>query len=98
MTKKFSFHRNIINYFTIKIKTQLFIKKYEALNLGTFEQPTYPFYLDPFIKSRKGCKIYYNIYNKLNLNELFQWKKLWTNILDMETVSYLELRHVDKRL
>ena len=51
--------------------------------------------MDPFLKSSKGCKIYYYIYNKqLNLNELFQWEKLWTNILEMETVPYLELRDV----
>ena len=48
LTEKFSFHPNIINYATVKIKTQLFVKKYDALNPGTFEQRTYLFYLHPF--------------------------------------------------
>ena len=93
MIEKFSFYPNIINYFTVKIRAQLFIKKYEALNLCSFEQPTCPFYLDLFLKSRKGWKIYHRIYNKqLNLNELFQREKLWTNIQDMENTPYFELR------
>ena len=63
LNKKYNINVNILNYYTMKAKIELFMSKYRFLGRSTLERPTYPFHLDVLFKYKNGCRHYYNIFN-----------------------------------
>ena len=61
LNKIYNININILNYYTMKAKLELFMSKFRLLGSSTLERPTYPFHLDALFKSKNGCTHYYNI-------------------------------------
>ena len=58
LNNKFNINVNILNYYTMKTKIELFMSKHRILGDSTLERPIYPFHLDVLFKSKSGCKSY----------------------------------------
>ena len=85
---KFNINVNILNYYTIKAKIELYTSKYRLLGNLTLERPTYPFHLDVLLKAKSGSKNYYHAFNNaeaLNDNPTCEIK--WTNIVQNKNLD-----------
>ena len=88
LNKKYNINVNILNYYTIKVKIELFTSKYRLFGSSTLERPTYPFHLDALFKSKSGCKHYYNMFNNAEAqNENPTCEIIWTNIIEKENLD-----------
>ena len=63
LKNKFNINVNILNYYTIKAKVELFTSKYKLLGNLTLERPSYPFHLDVLFKAKRGSKNYCHVLN-----------------------------------
>ena len=81
LNKKYNININILNYYTMKAKIELFMSKYRLLGNSALQRPTYPFHLDVLFNSRSGCRHYYNIFNNAETqNDNPTCEIIWTNI------------------
>ena len=88
LNKKYNININILNYYTMKVKIELFMSKYRLLGNSALERPTYPFHLDVLFNSRSGCRHYYNIFNNADAqNENPTCEIIWTNIIEKENLD-----------
>ena len=88
LNNKFYININILNYYTMKIKMELFMSKHRILGNLTLERPIYPFYLDVIFKSKSRCRSYYNIFNNIEVqNNNPTCEILWTNIVQKESLD-----------
>ena len=88
LKNKFNINVNILNYYTIKAKIEIYMSKYRLLGNLTLERPTYPFHFDVLFKVKSGCKNYYHVLNNaaaLNDNPTCEIK--WTNIVQNENLD-----------
>ena len=88
LKNKFNINVNILNYYTIKAKIELYTSKYRHLGNLTLERPTYPFHLDVLLKVKSFSKNNYHAFNNaeaLNDNPTCELK--WTNIVQNENLD-----------
>ena len=59
---KYKFNPNILNYFTLKVKT--FLSKHRFSKNCTIQEPSYPIHLKILFSSKRGCNKFYETYKK----------------------------------
>ena len=70
---------NILNYYTMKAKLELFISKFKLLGSFNFRKAYMSFSL---FKSKNGCRHYCNIFNNTEAQkENPTCEIIWTNII-----------------
>ena len=88
LKNKFNINVNILNYYTIKAKIELFTSKYKPLGNLILERPTYPSHLDVLFKAKSGCRDCCHVLNNVeaqNDNPTCEIK--WTNIVQKENLD-----------
>ena len=82
LKEKYNFKPNILNYYTIKAKIELYMSKYKFQERYTIPKPIIPRHLDVVFKSRKGCKTFYDAYRDNETQNLTpKSESLWANIV-----------------
>ena len=65
LKNKFNIHINILNYYTVRIKVNLYLEKTSPRKNWNLQRPVCPRHLDIILKSSKGCKGLYDAFNKV---------------------------------
>ena len=79
---------NILNYYTIKTKVDIFLSKHKAISGIYIERPMFPAHLDILFNPKKGCKKFYEVYK--NSNKLIETPRseiIWADIVSHEDMN-----------
>ena len=88
INQKFNVNINLLNYYTVKAKVEIFMSKQRPRGICNIEKPTYPFHLDVLLNSQKGCRKIYEAFNCSNSQyENPTSKIIWTNAIHNEDLN-----------
>ena len=88
LNSKFNMRSNILNYYTIKTKVDIFLSKYKDIPNPLVERPMFPSHLDILFKAKKGCRKFYEIYtNSSPLSVTPRSEVIWADIVSHEDVN-----------
>ena len=88
LNNKFNINVNILNYYTMKTKMELFMSKQKIKGKSTLERPIDPFHLDILFKSKSGCRNYYNTFNNTEAqNNSPTCEIIWTSTVQKENLD-----------
>ena len=88
LNSKFGFKANILNYYTIKAKIELFISRYKRYERCSIARPTYPRHLDEIIRSKQGSKIFYDTYNNQEVQNCTpKCENLWASTVQQQNLN-----------
>ena len=88
LSSKFNLKVNLLNYYTMKAKIQLFTSKYRHSRNSIIQRPIYPKHLDVVFKSTKGSRVFYQAYCKFEAQDCTPTcETAWANTLQYENLG-----------